>query len=321
MKMSMCRVGVFLAGGWICAMALPALAQDSNVLYSVDTLEQRLQSAPFQLLSLQGIRISFDPAKKAELLWPDSSSFRVKWKRAPTRGSEPNNEPRYEIGAYQFQKLFLDPDEYVVPVTVGRGMPLKEYARIDTVVWPTFHNSQAVFYFLQYWVQNVTDLDGVDQKRFGADPAYARHIGNMNILTYLLKHKDSNLGNFLISKDSANPRIFSVDNSLMLRAVYSQRGCFWKELRVRRLPAKAIERLRKLSEADLQSALGVVAQYEVRNDSLVTVRATENLNRHKGVRVTRTTVQLGLTNAEVADLYKRIRKLIAMVDRGEITTF
>ena len=40
--------------------------------------------------------------------------------------------------------------------------------------------------------------DVYNPARFAADPVYARHIGQLNVLTYLIEHRDSNLGNFLL---------------------------------------------------------------------------------------------------------------------------
>jgi hypothetical protein len=58
----------------------------------------------------------------------------------------------------------------------------------------------------------------------------------MNILSYLIEHKDSNVGNFLISKDATNPRVFAVDNSYAFGSPESDRGHDWRFIRVKRLP-------------------------------------------------------------------------------------
>ncbi len=39
-----------------------------------------------------------------------------------------NNVPRYDLAAYELQKLFLDPPEYVVPPTALRMVPLADFA-------------------------------------------------------------------------------------------------------------------------------------------------------------------------------------------------
>ena len=96
----------------------------------------------------------------------------------------------------------------------------------------------------------------------------------MNILSYLSKHKDSNVGNFLISIDPDNPRVFTVDNSLAFSSLESNRGTAWQKVRVKRLPKKTIERLKLINKTDLEDALSVVAQFEVQNRQLVSVDFT-----------------------------------------------
>ena len=65
---------------------------------------------------------------------------------------------------------------------------------------------------LQYWLNQVTVLAEPDTARLRAEPRYAWHMGNLNILSYLIRHSDSNVGNFLVSVDTGNPRAFAVDN-------------------------------------------------------------------------------------------------------------
>lgn len=143
----------------------------------------------------------------------------------------------------------------------------------------------------------------------------------MNILSYLIKHKDSNVGNFLISTDPKNPRVFAVDNSLAFSSLESNRGTAWQKVRVKRLPKKTIERLKLITKIDLEHALSVVAQFEVHNGQLVSVDFTENLNEKKGIRRSDRIIQFGITKREIGNVFKRMQNLIKKVESGKIKTF
>ena len=302
-------------------ITFPAFAQDSNILHPIKELEQKLQREPFEIFRIRGSRFKKDLTKRAILKWSDGIPIQVKWKRAKKGGWAVNNQPRYEIAAYEVQKLFLEPEEYVVPPTVGRSLPLDEYREIEPNVKPTFKNTKCVFFCLQYWLEEVTSKKIYDKKRFKSDTTYAKHLGNMNILSYIIKHNDSNEGNFLISKDPANPRVFAVDNGLAFKNFESNRGNEWRKIRVKSLPGKTIERLRKIRKTDLEKTLGVVAQFKILQGQLISMPASESLDEGKGVRVSEEIVQFGLTKSEINGVFNRIKKLLKRVESGKIKTF
>ncbi len=303
-------------------LSLPALGQDSNILFPVAEIEQRLRHGVYELQDRQGSRFEGDRTQRVTLMFlPDSAMMMVKWGRAAPGGERFNNVPRYELAAYELQKLFLDEKDYVVPPTVARAVPLAWYQQIDPAVRPTFRNTSSVLVVLQYWLWQVTDKDFFNLERFRQDSVYARHLADMNILTYLIDHKDANRGNYLISKDSANPRLFAVDNGVAFRSMESNRGTEWREMRVDRLPRGTVERLRSLQRADLERVLGVVAEFEIRDGELVQVEPTGNLSPGRGVRQRGNQIQLGLTTAEIRDVHARLQRLLREVDSGRIQTF
>lgn len=297
------------------------LAQDKNILFPIEELETRLSHDPFEVVGLTGIRFDNDFTKRATLLFEDGTKFQVKWKQAVRGGDAPNNSPRYEIAAYQFQKLFLDPANYVVPPTIGRSMQVEKYRELEPDAKPTFKNTEAVFIAMQYWLKDITSIGVYDKKRVATNPSYAKHVGNLNIFTYLIKHMDSNQGNFLISIYGANMRLFAVDNSLAFGTQKSNRGTDWKKLRVKQLPKETIDRLRSLTAQDIQTTLGVAAQYEIRDGLLYPVEPTENLSKSRGVRRVGNIVQFGLTEREIKGVIKRWQNLLKRVDSGKIQTF
>ncbi len=298
-----------------------ALAQDSNFLHPIDFIEQRLQYEPFEIFRLRDSRFEGDVTKYAILKWPDTTYMRVKWKKALPGGAGQNNEPRYEIAAYELQKFFLVEESYVVPPTMGRSLPLEQYLKVEKDAQPTFKNTDCVFFVLQYWLENVTQEAVFDKKRAEKDSAYARHLGNVNILSYLIKHKDANVGNFLISKDEKNPRVFAVDNSLAFMSLESNRGVEWQHIRVKRLPANTVAKLRKITKAQLIEELQTVAEFEIKDGQLIPAEITPCLNPKKGVRITDERVQFGLTRHEIKLVYNRLQRLLARIDKGKIETF
>ncbi len=309
----------------VCAAMLLAAprvsAQSPNILLPVPEIEARMRSSDFEILNIRGSRAEQDRTQRVTMGFPDSVAIVVKWARAAFRGETFNNQPRYEAAAYEIQKLFLDEADFVVPPTIIRTVPLSFYRTLQKDVEPTFSQASSVVVVLQYWLSQVQPHAQLDNDRFESDSLYARTAANTNVLTYLIKHSDSNAGNFLISTVPNEPRIFAVDNGVAFGREVSDRGTLWRDLRVKRIPAQAVERLRKVTRADLDKTLGVIAQFEVKNGELVAVPAGENLNSSRGVRTTRDVVQFGLTRTEIDEVEARIERLLKRVDEGKLPTF
>ena len=300
----------------------PLAAQDLNIPLPVDSIEYLLARALFELPdTLVGTRFEGDRTQRVDLTFGDGTIVLAKWAAAPRRGEAFNNSPRYEIAAYEIQKLFLEESEYVVPPTVPRALPLDWYRRPDDRVDPTFSDAASVLVVLQSFVYGLTAEGVFDLDRFGSDPAYARHWANTNLLTHFIWHSDSNVGNLLISTHALNPRIFSVDNGVAFRSEESNRGTRWRTLLVNRFPASTVARLRGITEERLREALEVVAQYEIVDGQLVRVEPTANLWPERGVRQEDRVIQIGLTSEEIDDVWDRIEDFITAVDRGRYSTF
>jgi hypothetical protein len=175
---------------------------------------------------------------------------------------------------------------------------------------------------LQYWLQEVRVIEDVyDAQRFAADAVYARHIGQLNVFTLLIAHGDSNVGNFLISRAESGARVFSIDNGVAFAFNESDRGQLWKFMRVDRLPQDTVERLRRITAAELERRLGVLAQWRLEDGRWVATPPGANLGSGRGVRVKDGVVQLGLTKSEIADVWRRLARLLKDVDAGRIGTF
>jgi hypothetical protein len=303
-------------------LSAPLHAQDSNILSPIAEIEQRLRAHTFTILDMRGSRFEDDRTQRVALTFADSQVMLAKWAKSPARGGLTfNNEPRYEVAAYEFQKLYLDERDYVVPPTVLRAFDLEYYRTLQPSVNATFSNTSSVVVVLQYWLSQVTGRDVHDPKRFEADPIYARHFANLNIFSYLVRHSDSNAGNVLISTDSTNPRLFAVDNGVAFGYQASDRGTAWRELLVPRVPKSTIDRLRNITLDDLNKALGTVAQFEIKDRRMVPVPPTANMGPTSGVRNRDNIVQFGLTEREIKEMHQRLRRLVGRVDDGKLQTF
>jgi hypothetical protein len=295
--------------------------QDCNILHPISRIEKILNTEPVRIDMPRGARFKGDKAKRVLLVGEDEFFVYAKLKVAPQGGESINNRPRFEVAAYQLQKLFLDTTEYVVPPTSCRGFPVDILRQLEIEARPTFENTSSVFCTLQYWLNNVSQERVYDKKRFESDTVYAKHFANFNILTYLIQHSDSNEGNALISSDPLNPRVFAVDNGVSFGDMYGRRGHKWRNLRVNRLPGKTVERLRNITHDNMKQVLDVLAQYTIVAGQLLPSDIEEPFDLSEGIRRANDMIQLGLTEKEISDTYNRLQKLLKNIDAEELTLF
>jgi hypothetical protein len=311
--------------GTLAVAALPLCvltSQDANITMPAARIETLLRDSAFRPVAAQGSRFKGDRTEHVLLAFNDSTAIEVKWAVAPRGGEEFNNQPRYEAAAYELQKLFLDERDYVVPPTVLRMVPQSVFASSPGLKGePTFEGGQSVLVALQYWTAGVTPDDVFNPKRADRDSLYARHLGDLNILTYLIRHRDANKGNMLLSADTANPRLFAVDNGVAFNSPPSNRGTDWQFMRVKRVSARTADRLRGITDSSLTAALAVVAQFERRGDDYIATALGPNLDSGEGVRRNGATLQFGLTSMEIDGVGDRLKQLLKEIDKGKIKTF
>jgi hypothetical protein len=307
----------------------PSLENDDFCLPS-ERVEAMLRTSRLDILSVEVAPSGFSRPKKLYLEFPGDREgepivIASKWKPAPSGGEGFNNFPRKELAAYEFQKLFLDPDEYVVPPTVAFCVPVEFHGAKIADTPPTFPGTECVFGSAAYWVENVTTDEARDLRRFERDEAYRANLAKLNLLTHLIDQRDCRDANFLGSTDPDRPRVFSIDNGLAFggfKNPFTVMGFIpdWAEIQVPALPRSHIDRLRRITRADLDR-LAVVAQFENREGLLVRAPAGEPEAHDEGVRVSGTTVQFGLTRREIDGIEERLRRLLERVDRDEIGLF
>ena len=305
----------------VALAVVPAAAQGPNYVLRPAELEARLADDPFQLQRIRDNRWRGDRTQRAEIRFRDGLEIELKWAAAAPGGFAINNQPRYEVAAYELQKLFLDESDWVVPPTVIRAVPLRMYRQLEPAIEPTFDGTASVLVAVQYWLLNVENEERPDTVRARSDSEYARRLADLNLLTYLIRHVDSNPGNVLISTVGP-PRLYAVDNGVAFRSPASPRGTWWKDVHVDRVPAEAIQRLRTLTRPELEAALYVVAEFRVRPDGrLEAVTPTPKRNENRGVDRQDDVVQLGLTNLEMDALWDRIQRLLERVEAGELEAY
>jgi len=316
------RLQGLLVAALLLAPLGEAAAQDANITQPVAELERLFAAEP---LVIADAEISRPKAKgditlRADVSFGGAPPLRVKLRKAEPGADSFNNVPRYDLAAYELQKLFVDPAEYLVPPTALRMVPRADFARFSPGVKRTFSAADQVLAVVQYWLHDINVVaDVYSPERFAADPVYARHVGQLNVLTYLVRHGDSNLGNFLIGKAEVGPRLFSIDHGVAFASEDSDRGEIWRDMRVNRLPADTVERLRKITLQLLTERLSVLAQWKLEDGSYVPAAPGESLSGNVGVRRKGDALQMGLTKSEIRDVYRRLTRLLERVDRGEIT--
>jgi len=284
-----------------------------------------LRTGKFDILEVRKPSSGLGGAVIFFLKYPDDHLvIKAKWKTSKKGGHGFNNEPRKELAVYKLQSLFLAPEESVVPPTVGRCIETATIHEKIPDAAETFDGAPCVFGVLSYWLTNVSP-DGVFvESRFNKDPEYRQSVANLNLVTYLVDHRDTRRSNFLVSTDPKHPRTFAVDNGLAFSGFRNPIILFtktnWAKILVPSLPRKQLDRLRKLTRRELDTLL-TVAQYSVTPRGLVEVPPTPAFSESEGVRRQGDVIQLGLTRKEVDSVEKRLKSLLEKVDRGKIKVF
>lgn len=294
-------------------MPLPLPAPEVARMLARERFELRdLERAPSGVTRVERAQAEF-PERRVDLP--------VKWKVAPSGGEGWNNVPRKEIAAFAIQQWFLDPPDWIVPPTAVRCLPVEEHRRVRDVE-PIVEGTQCVLGMVAAWLEDVVSPEAIyDPERFRRDPDYARHRADMNVLGYLIDHRDGRLSNFLVPRED-DGRIFLVDNGIAFGGlVWNYFVDNWNVIRVPALRRDAVDRLRRIGAADL-SALLVLS--ELRADARGVLQPAPlglPLDEENGARLGPGRVQLGLTADEVAGVAERLEHLLARVDTGEIPLF
>lgn len=281
-----------------------------------------LEHDRFELRGMEAARGGVTRVDRATAHFPERGiDLPIKWKVAPRGGDGWNNVGRKEIAAFTIQQWFLDPVDWVVPPTTIRCIPVEEHRRFRDVD-PIVDDTTCVLGTVAAWLENVRNPDVLlDERRFRREPDYARHRADMNLLGYLIDHRDGRLSNFLVPEED-DGRIYMIDNGISFGPwIWNYFRPNWNVIRVPALARDAVDRLRRVTEADV-SALLVLAQLQAdARGVLEPVRAEPPWDASEGARLRSGGVQVGLRADETAGLAERIQRLLARIDSGEIALF
>lgn len=285
-----------------------------------EDIERALKSESFEILAAAESPEGMTAPYKLRVRLDTGRVISVKFKRAPDDLDAFNNSPRREIAAYEMQKLFLEPEEYVVPPTVVTCVPVEQNR--GTMAELTPHpGADCAIGIMAYWLENVTDDDVLDEERWKADAQYRHSLGNLNALTVLIGHQDDIGDNFVRSEDPRRPRLFAIDNGLAFGAMgvnpIQLFSSEWSNIQIEALPRKTVERLKKLAPADFERFYAV-SQLRLVDGAYVAVPPAEAFDKTRGVRRRGDMIQLGLTAAELTDVNVRLVELLGRVGSGEV---
>ena len=286
--------------------------------------ERLLEREPLRVLSTEYAGRGITGARRVELVIGRARRrLAAKWKPAPRRLDLVNNSPRKEVAAYEVQKLFLAPRDFVVPTARLRCLRPGDFSGRRRIRPVTVRGTDCEIGVLSLWLDGVTlPAPLLDRDRFKWDLRYAERLADFNLAMYLIEHSDGRRGNFLVAEQGLAPRIFSVDNGVAFGGFfYNWFVPNWKKLRVPALRRESIERLRAVRRGDVER-LGVVAQLEVdTRRHFAAVDPGPNLDPRLGVRFEGRTIQFGLAEGEIEALWERIEHLLEDVDRGRVAVF
>lgn len=280
----------------------------ANFAISPAEAERRLGQESFEILEAKKTASGVAGAQKWKLRFRDGKEVKVKWKAAPSYLADGwNNSPRREIVAYEIQKWFLDPADYIVPTSEVRCIPLASYRAIEQDAKPTLRRTDCVYGVLSLWLENVEEPPEIwHPELFEQGGDYRFSIAAMNVLTFLIGHQDGRPANFSWSTDAERYNIL-VKNRNGIRVPASTR--------------KLIERLGRVTPEQIRG-LAILRHLEPDAAGVLRVKqASENLAPGDGTRLAGTTLQFGLRSGEVKEVEQRLGKLLKQAESGQIALF
>jgi hypothetical protein len=281
---------------------------------------ENLGSANLVILEAKPVRSAKDVTRRARARVAPDDAFSIKVRRAARLAQSFNNQPRYELAAYELQKLLFETENEVVPPTALRSMRLQDFQSIDPLAEETFRGTGATLFIVQCWLAGAKPHPlAIDETRFAAEAAYALAISNLNVLTYLIEHKDANAGNVMLVQNEDAVRAWAIDNGVAFESEDSDRGDYWRALHVRAIDPRLHERLTRVERATLDRTLGVVAEFALVDGNWVARPSGANLRPTSGVRRVGEVLQLGLNRKEIGAVQRRIDSLLERVRQGRLS--
>ena len=257
--------------------------------------------------------------------------FRAKWR--PLSSFSGNNDPRRELAAYEIQKLFVDPENYIVPPTAGRCFPLEAYRQaVDAAAEPYQADTPCVLGWLSYWLEDAVSVadaadrgwlsdpkSAIDEELFAKDARYRRTAGIANLVAFAISHGDSHSKQFVLRDTGAGKSLYLVDNSLSFD---DERNTDlethdWLRIVVPSLPEEEARRL--LAAGDAAEGLAALEEYARTRSGLALVPPGAESRGADSVRAYRwlgDRLQVGLRPSEILILQANIARLREGFERG-----
>ena len=285
-------------------------------------LDLKLAFDDFEITQVKSAGGGVTGASRFTVRFADGETMKMKWKPFPPPTLDGwNNSPRKEVAAYVIQRWLFDEEDYVVPTSVPRCIPLDVYRTVKDVP-PTIPGTNCVLGLFAAWMEDVKSADDLDEdvdERVEKDPHYGAHLADMNLVTYLIDHRDGRDGNFLISTDPADPRVFAIDNGISFEGFpWNFFVKNWNKIRVPWLRADPVARLRALPIEEVDRLASLFDMNLDATGVFRLARGSAPIDPEEGVRITPDKIQLGLTAKELAALKERITDLLADVDAGKV---
>ena len=207
--------------------------------------------------------------------------------------------------------------EYVVPPTALRMIPprISRNSRRMSSDVPARGPGAGGDPVLAHDVIVVADV--YDPVRFAGRSGLRAHIGQLNVLTYLIGHRDSNVGNFLIGKADVGRACLFDRQRRGIRLDESDRGELWKDLRVHRLPADTVARLRQITPAPGSSGSACWRNGSSRTARSWASRRVPNLVPVRGVRRDGDVAADGADAVRDLGVQRRCGQLLERIDRRQ----
>lgn len=289
----------------------------------VERLEAWLEAPQLKITRSALSATGLTAPRKIRIETAEGLSFNAKFKPVPGDLDTFNNSPRREIAAYRLQHHFLEPDQFVVPPTVLRCLPIADNAAVIEDL-EAFDESDCALGVVAFWVEDISSDDVVDETDWVADPAYRDALGRLNTFTILIGHQDDIGENFYRTLDDDRPRLLSIDNGLSMGAMGANPiqlfSSSWSSAKVPSVPSDVVARLESLDAKALDDLMAV-AQVERVGRSWARVEPGPPMTPvTEGVRRTDDVIQLGLTADEVTDIHKRLAHLLGEVRKRDLET-
>jgi len=293
-----------------------------------ETFERWLREGELSILDGKVTSSGASGAMKVlvELKHPDAPEdlvFHMKWKPAAGAWNGLNNSPRKEIAAYQLQKMYLDQQDWPVPPTVMRCLPIQPGHTVEKRAGEK--DIDCAWGLASYWLSHIDTPGMVDWERVDNDEEYKRAITTLNLYMYLIGHRDAHYYNWLLTTGNGPLRGISIDNGISFSGFnnFTKKKEDWKGLMSPAYPKNVVDRLREVSDADL-AELHVVGRWNVVGRDFqrdgdggleLPARKPWFYRRKQGLYMH------GLRQGELRTIRRKIRKLLRKVDSGKIPTF